>query len=110
MVNERTPQSLDEWLQLIRRRPGMYLRDNSLSDLETLIHGYEMALLSHGDPESRAEFNSEFCDFLRNSRGWSLSCGWAAAISAQSSNEDDALELFYEILKEFYEATGASQR
>ena len=88
----------------------MYLRENSLFHLESIIQGYEMALLSHGAKGSRAQFNSDFSDFLEESRGWSTSSGWADAITTRSSGGDAALESFYEILEEFNEVNRADQR
>ena len=40
-----------DWLEHVRLRPGMYVRDGSLQELGLLLFGYQVALQLHGVDE-----------------------------------------------------------
>ena len=94
-------------LKEIHKRPGLYLgwdeqhRVRQLQDLEMLLYGYATALKHHGIQEQVMDFNREFGDYLRQTRGWSLSCGPTAAIVGATANEQEAWSLFWELVDEF---------
>lgn len=88
-------------LDQIRLRPGMWVRQGGLRDLEAMLHGYGVALLVHGVAESSAfSSNGPFTEWLADRRGWSMSCGWAAAIE-QNAGDMDPLAVFFDLLDEF---------
>jgi hypothetical protein len=72
-----------------RRRPGMWLRNGSLQELQTMLFGYSVALEVHQAPE-HFELRGgvgPFADWLRETRGWPLEYGWAACIEATAGSQ-----------------------
>ncbi|MCP3142703.1 hypothetical protein [Pyxidicoccus xibeiensis] len=93
--------TLFEWLDEVRRRPSMYFA--TLRDLQMLVDGYSTALWVHSVDEGFALDSRHFGAWLRLRRGWSLSCGWAAAVTSNSRSEADAAQTFFALLDEFRE-------
>jgi len=81
-----------DWLDEVRRRPAMFIRDGSLRELESLVHGYLTAQDVHGIDEGVPSLGRHFGTWLRLKTGWSLSAGWAYAIE---TNSTDPLERFF---------------
>ncbi|MGW4211562.1 hypothetical protein ACWEIJ_26450 [Lentzea sp. NPDC004789] len=88
-------------LQEIRLRPGMWIREGRLPELETTLRGYGMALEVHGIGE-QFPFGAHgaFNDWLAARFGWGMSCGWAHAIE-QNAGPEDPLELFFRLVDEY---------
>jgi hypothetical protein len=97
------PGNIFSWLDRVHERPGMYIGDGSLRDLETLVHGYCAALDIHGIDE-RVPNMVHFGDWLRYRTLWSLSCGWASAILTNAGSQPP-LEVFFDWLFEFRKLT-----
>ncbi len=95
------PSDLYQFLQVIRARPGLYVLDQSLQQLETMLHGYCSALDVHDVDEFGVGFNARFRRHLRHRFSWSTSAGWAAAIVEHSENQSDAFGHFYRLLDDF---------
>jgi hypothetical protein len=57
-------RDLYDFLQRVRKRPGMYLRDKSLEDLDARCHGYSLALNAHAIQEFGTDFNELFSSYL----------------------------------------------
>ena len=93
---------LYSFLMKVKARPGMYVGDpKSLHILETMIHGYHVALLNYEIDEFGSNFNRAFAEFVYRGKGWSMSCGWAVALSEHSRGADQAFDLFFSLLEEF---------
>jgi hypothetical protein len=84
-----------DWLEGVRARPDMYVGDEGLSVLETLLHGYYAALHTHGIVEGVPSMGHHFLDWLYHGTGWSCSCGWAYAITMRYPDRDEALAVFF---------------
>ena len=95
-------KNLYDYLQHAKRHPSMYVRDWSLSELELMCHGYNVAPKAHGVEEFGSEFNERFCDWLSQRFGWSGNLGWAWVIGNQSETPEAAFWRFYELLEQFY--------
>ncbi len=93
-------------LQRIKSSPTMYLgcqdRAKQLHDLETLLHGYRIALLEHSiveDPPSN--FLRSFGEFIEARHGWSTDAGVVGAILSGTPTADEAWRLFWEAMDSF---------
>ncbi len=85
----------------VRQRRSMYLRRKSLIEIETMCHGYAMALHAHSIRESGKSFNRDFGDYLERRFGWSTCQGWACAIRDHSRSSSQAFDRFFVLLDEF---------
>ncbi|WP_327386465.1 MULTISPECIES: hypothetical protein [unclassified Streptomyces] len=96
-------------LEHVRLRPGMFVRDGSLQELMLILSGYGTALRVHdvGEQFDLAPVGP-FADWLRRSRGWSTSCGWATAIELNGQDEPP-LSAFFRLLDEWRATTAAEQ-
>ena len=79
----------------------MFVTGLSLGQLEAQCTGWSAALAAHGIDEFGSAFNTRFRDWLRTTRGWSVSRGWAEAIRRQSKSDEAAWGMFFELLDEF---------
>lgn len=99
--------SVFEVLDEVRKRPGIYVggeesqRALQLTNLEQLLSGYAIALRQHGVREPVADFPREFGAFLWKTKQWSASCGPIAAIRRVATNDQDAWDLFWDLVDEF---------
>jgi hypothetical protein len=93
-------KSVFTWLDVIREKPGMYVRNGSLNDLETLIHGYYAGLHTHGLIELVPEMTGHFSSWLYDQMRWSTSCGWASAI-VSNAGKRPPLDVFFEFVDEY---------
>lgn len=94
-------RDLYELLNLASQKPSMFVRDWSLSELETMCWGYAEALRRHGIKEFGTTFNERFREWLWEKFGWGGSRGWAYAINANSSSPEEAYRHFFELLEQF---------
>ncbi|HEX8429462.1 hypothetical protein [Hymenobacter sp.] len=94
-----------ELLDLIRRRPAMYIGRHSTTHLRCFLDGYSMCyhtaqLVIHDEVP---DFGG-FYDWVANKLGYSDSVrGWANRINEQRQDPEEALWLFYELLDEYRE-------
>ncbi len=78
----------------------MFLRDSSLQELETLVHGYYAALSTHGLIERVPEMTNHFSTWLYCRTKWSMSLGWADAIIS-NARARPPLEQFFELVDHY---------
>lgn len=104
------------WLELIEKRPGMYLREPGFASLESFIAGYDTALIDHRIQDDEQPPFSGFGAFAaaRLGRageregamlpGGKLDIGpihWSTAIRDAAPDDRDAFDLFFKLLREF---------
>jgi hypothetical protein len=101
-----------EWLDEVRKRPGMYIRASgndrdgaSLDHLESMLWGYEAAIRAHRIDESTPRFTHSFLWWVRLRRGWSMSAGWAKAVVRSVREGQQPLDLFFELVDEYRQVT-----
>jgi hypothetical protein len=98
---EERERNVFDWLDGIRARPSMYLRNSSLRELETLVGGYCAGLRVHGMVEPVPHMDRHFLMWLHYRTGWSCCLGWAAAIEQRHPEPDKALAAFFEFVDEY---------
>ncbi|MFE0178710.1 hypothetical protein ACFWZ2_41050 [Streptomyces sp. NPDC059002] len=88
-----------DFLHQIRLRPGLWLRKESLHDLQSILVGYRVALGVH-DVEEPFPFWPEnaFTDWLHEQKGMSSSLGWAAEITRTTPDGATPLSEFFRLL------------
>jgi hypothetical protein len=91
-----------DWLDRVRMRPGMFIgaSEYPLRVIESLVQGYNAALLVHGIVEARPAMSDHFSTWLRHVKDWSLSCGWADAIERVAAR-DTWLTDFFALVDEY---------
>ena len=100
---QEAKESVYDILELVRRRPPMYLDERSISRLRSFLVGYQCGLGSHGLTfrADRPDFHS-FHDWVAQRLGFSSStAGWCNMILKKSTDEQDALDRFFILLDEF---------
>jgi len=91
-----------EWLDEVRARPFMYIRDEAdLDALESMIWGYEAAIRLHQIDEAVPRFGLLFLGWVRHRRGWSTSNGWAHAVRTHVRKNQRPLDLFLELIDQY---------
>ena len=93
--------SIYDLINSIRERPSMFVRDKSLSEIETYLDGYVACLEAHGIEESdggRPFHPRTFAIWLHETLGWSGSCGFAHAIKEHTSSGAEAFDRFFELV------------
>jgi hypothetical protein len=88
----------------------MWVRQGSLEELSTMLFGYSLALQVHGVPE-RFDLHpalGPFADWLRETRGWGMSLGWAAAIE-HNAGDSAPLDVFFRLLDEYRAGPGSGR-
>lgn len=104
------------WLELIEKRPGMYLREPGFASLESFIAGYDTALIDHQVLEDEQPPFSGFGAFAaaRLGRagerttaglpGGKLDIGpihWSTAIRDAAPDDREAFDLFFKLLRDY---------
>ena len=92
------------FLDQVRERPSMFVEDHSLGQLANMLHGYEACLWNHDleeESEGRPFHTATFGDWLRETEGWSTSCGLAHAIEHEVGEGQAAFERFFELLDRY---------
>mgnify|MGYP004001577553 CR=1 len=87
-------------LDNIKKRPDMFIRNQSLKNLEILILGYYIGLSNHKIVEDVPEITDHFQTWIYHKYGWSTSAGWAHAIETHAKKQKP-LNLFFKIIDEY---------
>jgi len=92
-------------LDVIRRRPGMYIGEPSLTKLWLYLQGYSSALSDNDIPQRKVGFHNgvKFDIWIRKHLNWPYNSeGWANNIlNSCGGDEVKALAKFFELLDEF---------
>lgn len=73
-------------LELIRKRPGMYILPGRLDSLESYLRGYTVALHWHGVDDQARTFHEDFTRYIYETRGWSSGPMWTPNSRLSSTN------------------------
>jgi hypothetical protein len=90
--------SIVELIQLIRKRPAMYLGRRSISCLQAFIEGW---FLRNPKDVADGEIMNEFQDWIEKKYKTSTTHSWRSIILFYSQDENEALENFFKDFEEF---------
>jgi hypothetical protein len=94
--------NLDELLNRIRQKPGLYIGSSSAQYLHMFLEGYISALRDYAIPPSEQELLfRKFPEWLQARERVYTSASWAKIILLNSSNEEHAFYRFFELYDEF---------
>ena len=96
-------------LELVRRRPGMYLGPPGVQSLRNFISGLETSRFVQGaSPSFLQRDKPDFGAWIaqREKVRYSPSCGWAEAIQAHADTPEQELKAFFSHLDEFVREFG----
>ena len=96
--------NINEFLEVVKERPSMFVMDHSLHELFKLLTGWEMCSHAHGLVERTADKTFDcrsFADWLYETRGWSGCRGFASAILEHTANSQEAWSTFFTLKDEF---------
>lgn len=82
----------------IKKRPGVYLGQKSLTLLDAFLGGYIFRLREEGNPDAELR---DFQNYIANRFNIRSTHSWAHIIRFYSSSEADAFDRFYELLNDF---------
>ncbi|GGU93553.1 hypothetical protein GCM10010260_30730 [Streptomyces filipinensis] len=109
----RELRDVDEFLDQVRLRPGMWVRRSSLQHLDSMLVGYAVASEIHGSDESFDFWNSgPFSQWLwkRMNMTYPSNLGWAVEIErAAEAAGTPPMEMFFSLLDEFRAERGRTR-
>lgn len=100
------PPEFYEHLSYVERRPGMYLRDDSVTSVELYLEGYDAACGIHGKP--RLLLGLDFTKWLKRSKVSILGGGniaWSSLITINTPEGGDAFAAFFSFFREYHTLT-----
>ncbi len=91
-----------ELITKIKKRPALYLGNNSISHLQVFLDGYTFARRELKVPISNEEADFEdFQEWVEQKFNLPDTQSWAKIILFYSADERDALKRFFELFDEF---------
>jgi hypothetical protein len=97
-----SPPSIQELLELIRKRPGFYTVERSIFRLDSFLSGYELGVRQSGLVLQGVDDLARFRDWLALRLGFSSSTSGAAnMIRDKSASDADAFDRFFALWDEF---------
>lgn len=89
-------------LDIIKKRPWIFLWDNKISTLRTFIAWYWACLDEYNIVERESLIFDELHEWVTNYYKYEKSAkGWPTIIKEQTKTEEEALQLFFELLEKF---------
>jgi hypothetical protein len=95
-------------LDAVALRPGMYMRDYDLRELEMQLNGFDAGLAAAGVLGQFDRFNQAFNDFLRSNTNLSCSQGWATAMLEKHGQSQKTFSKFLQLVKNACSEGGAA--
>ena len=97
---------IKHWIEVIEKRPGMYLGENyDIDKLEAFIFGYFAALEDNNIKpisQEQNEYINNFDVWLRKKAGLGENgMGWAALVKFLTPKEKNSLEQLFELKKQY---------
>ena len=103
-------ETVFDFLSSVRKRPGLYFGETSLSRLQAYLLGYEAGLAKCGKSLAGADQFHSFHDWVAARLGFTSSIsGWYKMIQSKSENDEKAFHYFYELLDQFCNEKGIAR-
>lgn len=103
-------ESVFDFLSSVRRRPGLYFGETSLSRLHAYLLGYEAGVAKCGKSFAGAVQFHSFHDWVAAEFGFSSSTsGWCKMIQSKAESDEKAFHLFFELLDRFCQEKGITR-
>ncbi|WP_414512292.1 hypothetical protein [Nostoc sp. PCC 9305] len=96
--------TFEDFLNKVRLRPGLYLGKKSLTALQALLLGYNIAVVEHNIPEVEqlnCDLEEKFDKWLRKNYHMGNAIGWYLFIINSTQSEVEAFHKFFELWDEF---------
>ena len=107
---EPLTETVIEFLSSLRKKPGMYFGEATLSRLQAYLVGYEAGLAKSGKSLAGADQFHSFHDWVAARLGFiSSTSGWCKMIQSKSENDEEAFRSFYELLDQFCHEKGIAR-
>ena len=104
MIKEIEINNIYDLIELIEKRPGMYIRDARISSLRSFLDGYQFSAMVH-NIEKEQVFPPfwYFHEWAMHKYGWGEStAGWKNIILEENQNDEElALTKCFELIREF---------
>jgi len=92
----------DEILKGIKKRPGMFLGNRSITKLDMFLRGYSLGRKEVGVPPTEPEREFEgFQSWVEEKYGINSGQSWSKIILFYSVDEHEALQKFFELFEEY---------
>src|SRR5688500_14159281 len=105
-VSQELDESIYDMLDVIRKKPGLYLGTPSINRLNAFLTGYAAGLLRVGFVMRDKDHFHRFHDWVALRLEFEEStAGWCNIIRGQSADETDAFWRFFVLLDEFRKET-----
>lgn len=99
---ESLEENIFDFLFSLRRKPGMYFGEKSLTRLHVFLAGYQCGLARAGKTLRGEDQFHLFHDWVAARLGFTSSTsGWCKMIQSTSENDEKAFHSFYELLDHF---------
>lgn len=87
-------------IKSVASKPGMYIRDFDLLELETQLYGFDAGLAASGALGEFDWFNRSFSDFLFRRRRMSCVQGWGRAMTGRYGQSEASFLMFLSMLND----------
>ena len=93
-----------ELIELIKKRPGLYIGNNNITSMQNFLDGYDFAcLLNEIEHNNVYPLFWYFHEWTKEKYNWTSStAGWKNIILQENGNDEiKSLEVFFELIDEF---------
>ncbi len=99
-----------DFLGWVKKRPAMYLGTSSITKLDMVLKGYNLARREVGIPPTEQEREFEgFQSWVQEKYGIESGQSWSKIIFFYSMDEHEALERFFELFEEYLNRNKSSK-
>ncbi|MEP1305938.1 MAG: hypothetical protein ABJK11_16225 [Balneola sp.] len=97
-------ENIFELIELIKKRPGLYIADSNITSIQNFIYGYDLAcLVNNIEHKNVFPLFWYFHEWIKEKYNWSSStAGWKNIILQENNNDEiKSLDVFFAQIEEF---------